>query len=771
MKHGEHFTFNASDLEIREKLGAFLPEQIFDIHAHVWRAGDLNLTEDSFFTDYGDEMSVDRWRTSVQQLFGKPVHGGLLFPVPVASCDLDKANQYLSIQLEHEKTSKGLILISPDYSNERASFFLQNNKIIGFKPYCCFSPRSDQYDSTILDFVPERFWRLADQHDLIILLHMVKELALEDPENQRQLLDLCSRYPQAKCILAHAARSFHAPHAQAVKTLRGLENVYFDMSGICEAEAILPILYEFGPTKLMWGSDFPVSEIRGKAVTAGNGFFWMQKETLDWSQMSGHSKPTLVGLESLHALKAAADLMGLDKRDIRNIFNHNAMRLTNPSNLECNRTQQLYETAKTIIPGGTQLLSKRPELMAPNRWPAYFSEARGCEVWDLDGKHYYDMSTNGIGSCLLGYRDEGVTRAVKRRLNLGSMSSLNPPEEVELAQRLLAIHPWTDQTKFTRSGGEACSAAVRIARATTDRSVVAVGGYHGWHDWYLAANLGENDALSGHLMPGLDPLGVPRQLRDTTAAFRMNDRAAFDEIIHRHGQQLAAVIMEPCRHEDPEPGFLEYVRDCVHQCGALLIFDEITIGWRLHRGGAHLKFGIHPDIAVYAKALGNGHPIGAVVGTNAAMEGAHHSFISSTYWTESIGPAASLAVLDRMEEVDVPGFVADVGKKIAAVWKTYAVQSGLPVKVHGGYPCLAKFEFQHELSNQLSTLYTVKMLQRGFLAGTSIYPTLAHGKKIVDLYSHAVGEVFEELAALLNSGDFAELHKTEQAHRGFGRLN
>ncbi|MBP1992488.1 aminotransferase class III-fold pyridoxal phosphate-dependent enzyme [Paenibacillus eucommiae] len=767
----DHFTFTEADLQIREELSSFLPEYIFDAHAHIWRVSDLRLTGKSFFAAGSEEMSVDVWRTSVQQLLGRKVQGGLLFPSPVKTCDLHKANQYVVEQLENEELSRGLILVAPGYSEEQVHLFLQNSKIVGFKPYHCFSSKEVTSDSEIIDFIPESFWRIADQHGLLIMLHIVKDSAMADPVNQKQLFNLCSRYPNAKCVLAHSARSFHAPHANFVKSLRGLENVFFDMSAICEPEAIVPILYEFGPKKLLWGSDFPISDIRGKAVSVGDGFFWMQKETLDWDRASGPTEPTLVGLESLRALKLASDMIGLDKSDIQNIFYHNAIRLTGQLTPGGNQTQDLYRKAKTIIPGGTQLVSKRPELQAPNQWPAYFSEARGCEVWDLDGKHYYDMSTNGIGSCLLGYRNDEVTRAVKRRLHLGSMSTLNPPEEVELAERLLDLHPWSSQARFTRAGGEACSVAVRIARATTERSIIAVCGYHGWNDWYLAANLGEDDALSGHLLPGLEPAGVPRELRGTTVTFPANDRQAFEDVINQYGGQLAAVIMEPCRYEDPEPGFLQYVKERLHQCGALLIFDEITIGWRLHRGGAHLKLGVHPDIAVFAKALGNGHPIGAVIGTQEAMEGAHRSFISSTYWTESIGPAAALATLDKMAEVDVPGFVAAVGREVSSAWKVHGEQAGLPLKVSDGYPCLAKFEFSGEYANQLKTLYTVKMLQRGFLAGTVIYPTLAHTPDIVAYYKQAIGAVFGELADIIHQGDLHALKDIEVAQQGFRRLN
>ena len=434
------------------------------------------------------------------------------------------------------------------------------------------------------------------------------------------------------------------------------------------------------------------------------------------------------------------------------------------------QTQALYQHAKQRIPGGTQLLSKRPEMFAPDVWPAYYREARGCEVWDLDGRHYFDMTHNGVGSCLLGYADPDVTRAVTDRIQRGSMCTLNSPEEVKLADALCEIHPWAEQVRFARCGGEACAVAVRIARATTDRSVVAICGYHGWQDWYLAANLGAEDALRGHLLPGLAPLGVPRELRGTALTFTYGDRAGFEAILAEQGDRLAAVIMEPCRYRDPEPGYLDYIRDRAHQHGALLIFDEITIGWRLCHGGSHLRLGVAPDMAVFAKALGNGHPIGAVIGTKQAMDGAQNSFISSTYWTEGVGPTAALATIQKLKKENVTAHVARIGTLMQEAWRAVGKKHRLPVKVGEGYPCLAHFAFDHEQANALKTAFTTRMLRHGFLAGTAIYPTLAHTESIVAQYAEALDTVFAELASALDQGRVADLLEGPPAHQGFKRL-
>ena len=418
-------------------------------------------------------------------------------------------------------------------------------------------------------------------------------------------------------------------------------------------------------------------------------------------------------------------------------------------------TQDLYKHAKQIIPGGVQLLSKRPEQMAPNQWPAYATKAKGCEVWDLDGNHYYAMPTNGIGSCLLGYADPDVTKAVVDRVQNGAMSSLNAPEEVWLADRLLEIHPWAEQVRFARTGGETCAVAVRIARAATGRDMVAICGYHGWSDWYLAANLNNDSALNGQLLPGLAPTGVPSGLTGSAVTFFHGDTEAFDNIIREYGDRLACVIMEPVRGKMPEKSFMEHVRDELHRVGGVLIYDEITIGWRLNFGGSHLQMGVNPDIAVFAKALGNGHPIGAVIGKRAVMDAAQTSFISSTYWTEAVGPTAALATINKLERCNVAEYVCNVGLTVAKDWEEAAARHGVAIST-GGTPCLMHFGFK-EHSLALRTLYIVLMLKEGFLGSTAIYPTLAHTDEILALHREAIDRVFEKISKIIPQGEQAIL--------------
>ena len=431
--------------------------------------------------------------------------------------------------------------------------------------------------------------------------------------------------------------------------------------------------------------------------------------------------------------------------------------------------QRLYIKAKARIPGGTQLLSKRPEMLLPELWPAYYKRARGVEVWDLDGNRYIDMSYNGLGACILGAADPDVDAAVHAAIDAGSMSTLNCPEEVELAELLCELHPWAEMVRYARCGGEAMAVAVRIARAHTRRDRIAFCGYHGWHDWYLAANLAEERALDGHLLPGLEPRGVPRGLLGTALPFRYNHPEELEKIVARHRGELAAVVMEPIRDHEPEPGFLERVSEQVHFAGAILIVDEVSVGFRLNAGGAHLLYGLKPDIAVFAKALGNGYPMAAIIGRAEVMQAAQSTFISSTYWTERIGPSAALAMIRKHQRCSVGNHLVRIGKQVQDGWRSAALAAGLELEV-GGIPPLGDFSFPGEQWLAARTLFTQMMLERGFLATGAFYATFAHQDEHVQAYLAATNEVFRAIAEAQTDGSLTSRLKGPVAHTGFRRL-
>lgn len=433
--------------------------------------------------------------------------------------------------------------------------------------------------------------------------------------------------------------------------------------------------------------------------------------------------------------------------------------------------QKLYEKAKTIIPGGTQLLSKRPEMYLPGGWPAYYARAKGVDVWDLDNRHYFDFTNMSVGACPLGYADPDVDAAVHEAVAKGNMSTLNAPEEVELAELLLEVHPWAECVRYARGGGEAMAVAVRIARAATGREKIAICGYHGWHDWYLAVNLGERTGLDGHHLPGLDPRGTPRALRGTARTFQVGDVSALEKITAEQGDSLAAVVMEPLRNALPPPGYLERVESLAHSCGALLVFDEVSAGFRLCCGGSHLALGVAPDIAILAKGMSNGYPMAAVIGTRAAMSAAETSFISSTYWTDRIGPAAALACIRKYRALKVHERQIAVGEELLAGWKALGDKHGLPVHV-GGIPPLAHFSFEGEYGQAARTVFTKLMLEKGYLAGPAVYSTWAHTPETTALYLANVDTVFRRIGEYgLSKNLLAALAPFDTAHTGFKRLN
>ena len=430
----------------------------------------------------------------------------------------------------------------------------------------------------------------------------------------------------------------------------------------------------------------------------------------------------------------------------------------------------MWEKAKRIIPGGNQLLSKRSEMFLPNAWPSYYKKARGIEVTDLDGNRYLDFSLMGVGSCTLGYADPDVNAAVKKAIDHGSISTLNCPEEVELAELLCTLHPWAQMCRFARTGGEAMAVAVRIARAKSGRDKIALCGYHGWHDWYLSANLGDEKNLDGHLLPGLAPAGVPRALKGSALTFAYNDVQALEKIVREH-TDIGVIVVEPMRHQEPRDDFLKQVKKVAKRVGAVLIFDEISIGWRLNVGGTHLLFGVTPDIAVFAKAMSNGYPMSAVIGRREVMQAAQESFISSTYWTERIGPVAALATIEKMQRVRLPAHLKKIGRMIGEGWETLAKKHGLKLKVVFTPEALISFSFDYgEESQAIRTLFTQEMLRLGYLASGSVYVSYAHKERDVRAYLRAVDQVFGIIRGAVAKKHVLQLLRGPVAQIGFKRL-
>lgn len=430
--------------------------------------------------------------------------------------------------------------------------------------------------------------------------------------------------------------------------------------------------------------------------------------------------------------------------------------------------QKLWNRAKRVIPGGSMLLSKRAEMFLPDQWPAYFSKAKGCRVWDLDGNEYLDMSIMGIGTNILGYGHPEVDAAVHRTVEAGNMATFNCPEEVWLAEKLVELHPWADMVRLARSGGEANAIAIRIARAAAGKDKVAICGYHGWHDWYLSANLADEKHLDGHLLPGLEPNGVPRHLQGTVFPFNYNNFAELQALVDAH--DIGVIKMEVARNAGPEGDFLHKVRRLATERGIVLVFDECTSGFRQTPGGLHKLYGVEPDIALFGKALGNGYAITAIIGRRAVMEAAQTTFISSTFWTERIGPTAALKTLEVMQRLHAWDVVTATGTSVREGWQALADRHGLKIS-HWGLPALAGFTFAGPNALAYKTLITQEMLAKGYLAGTSVYACIDHTPELVAQFLAALDPVFALVRQCEDGRDVMGLLKGPVCHGGFKRLN
>ena len=464
--------------------------------------------------------------------------------------------------------------------------------------------------------------------------------------------------------------------------------------------------------------------------------------------------------------------------EINNLYNKDKKLFSINSNIkrnegsELNLGQKLWKKAKILIPGGNMLLSKRPEMFAPNQWPVYYSKAKGCNVWDLENRKYLDMSLMSVGTNILGYSNKYIDDSVIEAIKKSNMSSLNCPEEVYLSEKLIDMHQHFDMIKYARTGGEANAIAVRIARAASGKDKIAICGYHGWHDWYLSANLNNNDSngvLKDHLLPGLSTEGVPKNLKNTVYPFKFNNFKKLEKICSE--QKIGVIKMEIFRNIPPENNFLKKVRNLATKKGIVLIFDECTSGFRESFGGLHLKYNIKPDMCILGKALGNGYPITAVMGKRNIMENAQTSFISSTFWTERSGYVAALKTLEIMEKIKSWKIISDQGKKIKKIIQSLANKNNINLIISGLDAC-PSYTIKSNEWMKYKTLITQEFLKMKILGGNTTYVSTAHTDQILKKYELNLNKIFNLIKKIENSE--IKLDNCLQGpicHSGFKRLN
>tara|TARA_R110002049_G_scaffold28018_4_gene96651 strand:+ start:67470 stop:69806 length:2337 start_codon:yes stop_codon:yes gene_type:complete len=763
---------------ITSKLTGFIPDEIFDIHAHPYNPAHFASDAWPFLKDEDTLGCIEHRNALLKYMPTKTIHG-LYFGLPHRTANRDEMNSWVreETKLNGTSLSRALKVVSPTDDPVQTVDELRNGLFCGLKVYHIYAERPDTMNASIPEYAPEWMWQVLNETNGLMMLHMVLDEAIADEDNQKEIRRLCQTYPNVRLILAHIARSFNYRNARSgLHTLTDLDNVVVDTSAICETESFRAAWKALGPRRILWGSDFAISEMRGRCVTTGSHFYWHFPENLrsDFTSAT-ETGMTLVGIESLLCLQEMCEDEGLTSGDIQDIFLNNALRLLKPHlHTEALPTEtngpELWKHARSVISGGTGLLSKRAEGFDTQSWPSYYSRCSGGEVWDSSESHYIDY-VGGIGAVLLGYADPDVNAAVRRRISLGSYCSLVNPQEVQLAELLLKLHPWAGKVRYARTGGEAMAIAVRTARAATGKSGIAICGYHGWSDWYLAANLGDSKALDGHLIPGLEPKGVPRELAGTSVPFQYNDLNSLDFALQALKGNFAAVVMEPMRSQWPNDNFIEKVAEKCHIAGGVLIIDEITSGLRYGFPGALSKIGVDPDIVVYAKAMSNGYPFATIIGREEVMGKADDSFISSSYWTDGVGTAAALAVLEKVQRLNVQQVVWRRGEELRDSLKAVAERHPTCKIAIGGMPSSPTLNFQLVTDSLAAkALYIRKMLDHGFLVSSTFYIMYAHKREHHEKLIDALDIVLEEIDKIIESGRINEEVGNNQNRSGFARL-
>ena len=571
------------------------------------------------------------------------------------------------------------------------------------------------------DDVLDRYYQTATQYSADTITRITGDCPLIDPN---LVDDIISHFKENKSDYTSNVSPPSYPDGldTEVFTYKALESAWRSTGEKSDREHVTPFIRESGHYKC--------SNISSKIDLSSERWTVDEPEDLEVvSKIFEHFHPRLdfCWQEVTDLNKSKPEIFSGNKHLKRN------------EGMQLGAGQKLYHRAKNIIPGGNMLLSKRPEMFLPNLWPSYFSKAKGCRVWDLDDNEYIDMSMS-VGANVLGYGNEEVDKAVSKTVNSGNMSTLNCPEEVYLAEKLIELHPWAEMVRFARSGGEANAIAIRIARAASGRDKVAICGYHGWHDWYLSANIACDKNLDGHLLPGLEPAGIPRSLQGTVLPFSYNNFEELEALTSSH--DIGVIKMEVQRSEPPKNNFLQKVRDLANEKNIVLIFDECTSGFRETNGGLHKKYEINPDIALFGKALGNGYAITSIIGKREIMEACQQTFISSTFWTERIGPTAALKTLEIMKSIKSWEMITQTGNNICKGWQQLSEKYDIQIE-QWGLPALCGFSFKSNNAQTYKTFITQEMLNQGYLASTSVYVCTEHTPEILDGYFKSLDSIFE----------------------------
>jgi glutamate-1-semialdehyde-2,1-aminomutase len=401
----------------------------------------------------------------------------------------------------------------------------------------------------------------------------------------------------------------------------------------------------------------------------------------------------------------------------------------------------LLARARRVLPGVTQTYSKGPDQHVEGVYPVYLERGLGCRVWDVDGREYIDYPC-ALGPVILGYGHAAVDSAVHRQVDRGPSFSLGHPLEVAVAELLVEMVPGAEKVRFVKTGSEATSAAVRIARAFTGRDHVAQCGYHGWHDWCI-----------GHTSRNA---GVPPAVRAMTHQWSYNDLESLHQVLQAYKGEMACVIMEPVGIEDPQPGFLAAVRELTHAFGALLIFDEVITGFRLAPGGAQQHYGVAPDLASFGKAMANGYAVAAVTGRGDVMEVVSTTaFVSGTFAGEAVALAAAEATLETIRDQPVCEHLWRQGRRLQQGFNALAAEYEVPARMTGLPPrrVLATEGVDGFGPSALKGLIWQNCLDRGVLLSNANFVSFAHDDDAVGETLTVFDRALADVRRALMTGD------------------
>jgi glutamate-1-semialdehyde aminotransferase len=403
------------------------------------------------------------------------------------------------------------------------------------------------------------------------------------------------------------------------------------------------------------------------------------------------------------------------------------------------RSDELLRRGLELIPGASQTLSKGPTQWVQGVAPAYLQRAQGAYVWDVDGNRYLDFPM-ALGPILLGHRHPAVEQAIVEQLRSGIVFSLPHPIEIEVAERIVALVPGAERVRFAKSGSDATSAAVRLARAHTGRERVIVTGYHGWHDWYIGSTSRQ--------------LGVPRAVRALVEPVAFGDLTALATALERHPREVACVVCEPIGASEPAPALLKEMVELAHRHGALIVFDEVISGFRLALGGAQEHFGVHADLVCFGKALGNGMPISALAGPASLMDELKDVFFSGTHGGETLSLAAARATLEVLAGERVHEHLWRLGRRLQTGVLAAIERHGLEqwVSCSGAAPWTIVSVREPEPGSETlpaKSLLQQEMIKREILFNGSNFISWAHTETDIDLAIDAYDSAFDVLASAL----------------------